>query len=226
MSSMSREGAGPEEREVQRLKRSTAFIAVTSRTSESVNRKSDEGVSLTQYMRLPVTQYVCVKIPLSATLERVRGNEFLLAVPDVRFFNIVVSPRVTAFVSQTNTNVVIESTKVVLKGSPFVESLNGCYDISVKTKFSWLDKGSEGGSRITSSSDIKVGVNPPPPFKYFPRKVLEATGNLAMKLALDQIEGAFLQALGRDYEKWAVSADYRMARAGSDTCVMEDTCEV
>ena len=179
-------------------------------------------MSLTKYMQLPVDQYVCVKIPLSATLERIEGNEFLLTVPKVRFFAISVIPYVTAYVSQNQDSVVIESAKVVLKGSPQVERLNGCYDIHVRTEFRWVDNLESGGRpKITSSSKIKVGVNPPSPFKHLPRVVLENTGNLAMKLALDQIEGAFLKALGADYDRWANDAEYRLMRAQSDMCNLE-----
>jgi len=77
-------------------------------------------------MRLPVDQYVCIKIPLAVTLERIVANGFLLSVPDVCFFKVSVAPRLKVFLSQTDSSVVIESTDVILGGSPFVESLKGC----------------------------------------------------------------------------------------------------
>lgn len=36
-------------------------------------------------------------------------------------------------------------------------------------------------------------VDPPSPFKYFGKTILESTGNLAMSIALRQIENAFVQ---------------------------------
>jgi DNA-binding transcriptional MerR regulator len=56
-------------------------------------------------------------------------------------------------------------------------------------------------------------VDPPAPFKYFSRKILESTGSLAMSVALRQIENAFVQALARDYANWACDGDYRRQRA-------------
>ena len=64
-----------------------------------------------------------------------------------------------------------------------------------------------------SKSDIKVWVNPPPPFKYFPRSILETTGNTVMNFALNTVETSFLEALGKDYEKWSQDANYRFERA-------------
>jgi hypothetical protein len=68
---------------------------------------------------------------------------------------------------------------------------------------------------ILSNSHIYVEVDPPPPFKFFPKKVLTSTGNLAMSIALKQIENAFVQSLSRDYERWATDKEYRMLRSGN-----------
>lgn len=130
------------------------------------NSVNSEGflLSLSDYMRLPVDQYVCIKMPLDAVLERDRSpesndcpNRFILTVPPgkadsihpalrplipfvtVRFFNLDVSPRLVCNVVQTDDSVVIRSNECVLRGSPFVESLNGCFKIDIKTVFKWKD---------------------------------------------------------------------------------------
>jgi hypothetical protein len=118
-------------------------------------------------MKLPVEQYVCIRMPLDATLERISGSAdmFNLTVPPVTFFNLQVSPMIHCRVYQTSDSVVIESKEVILRGSPFVVSLNGCYNINIKTVFKWLDAPSQ--KSIYSSSNIHVEVDPPAPFKYF-----------------------------------------------------------
>ena len=72
-------------------------------------------------------------------------------------------------------------------------------------------------SRTHSLTHIKV--NPPAPFKYFGKTILEKTGTLAMSIALRQIENAFVQSLSKDYEKWAVDKEYREKRAGKPRSV-------
>eukprot|EP00597_Dinobryon_sp_UTEXLB2267_P008733 CAMPEP_0170093358 /NCGR_PEP_ID=MMETSP0019_2-20121128/26461_1 /TAXON_ID=98059 /ORGANISM="Dinobryon sp., Strain UTEXLB2267" /LENGTH=657 /DNA_ID=CAMNT_0010314179 /DNA_START=131 /DNA_END=2104 /DNA_ORIENTATION=+ len=187
---------------------------------DSVNEMG-EPLSLSDYMRLPVDQYVCIKMPLDAVLERDSSlignsdssNRFILTVPPVRFFNLDVSPQLVCYVTQSNDTVTICSKECVLRGSPFVVSLNGCYKIDIKTTFRWTDTPSK--KSILSTSKIFVEVNPPSPFKFFGKPILESTGNLAMSIALRQIENAFVQSLARDYERWVTDQEYRESRAAS-----------
>ena len=181
----------------------------------------DPGFSLENYMKLPVDQYVCIKMPLDATLIRIKGNTFNLTVPPVQFFNLAVSPTIMCEVTQDAQSVIIESDSVLLSGSKYVVGLNGCYKIKIKTVFSWVDEGSEKNAKkvILSASSILVEVEPPAPFKYFSKRILESTGTLALSIALRQIENAFVTSLARDYERWALDAAYREVRANSCPCV-------
>lgn len=201
------------------MSRFNTFVDVSSSFEAKCKLRHDTGYSLQSYMKLPVDQYVCIQMPLDATLERMDGIMFNLTVPPVTFFNLAVSPMVLCRVSQSSQAVVIESNDVVLRGSPFVVSLNGCYKISIRTEFNWIDTAEK--KAILSRSEIHVKVDPPPPFKFFGKRVLETTGNLAMKIALRQIENAFVQALARDYERWAVDKPYRDDRAAGFCDVSE-----
>ena len=195
------------------LKPADAYIHVKSNTIQKIKNKADKDITLTQYMRLPVDQYICVDIPLAAKLEKLKegSNDFLLTVPPLNFFNLIVNPSVYAEVSQTDNSVIIESNKITLDGSQIVKELNGCYDVKVRTEFNWIDNDNQ--KCIISKSDIKVWVNPPAPFKYFPRSVLETTGNTVMNFALYTVETSFLRALGTDYEIWVIDEGYRLERA-------------
>ena len=188
-------------------------VRVASKFEARCEGLRDPGVELDTYMRLPVDQYVCIKMPLDATLTRVEGNLFDLTVPPVRFFNLDVSPTIHCLVTQNDDAVVIESDSVVLSGSPYVVGLNGCYKIKIRTAFKWLDLVDK--QSILSTSSILVEVDPPPPFKYFGRRLLESTGTLALSIALRQIENAFVSSLARDYERWARDSQYRIDRADS-----------
>jgi len=218
-------------------------IEVYSNFESPCNLASDEGIALTDYMKLPVDQYVCIKMPLDATLERMKpdnvmkflsnqnkdligyndltknptipNNYFNLTVPPVRFFTLDVSPSLVCRVKQSDDEIIIESDSCTLYGSPYVESLNGCYKIQIKTIFTWLD--SITYRAIKSKSTIVVDVDPPPPFKYFAKSLLEKTGTLAMSIALRQIENAFVQSLSKDYEKWALDNEYRIERQKQGT---------
>ena len=92
---------------------------------------------------------------------------------------------------QSDDVVTIRSKECVLRGSPYVVSLNGCFKIDIMTTFQWTDSAAK--KSIISTSKIFVEVDPPVPFKYFGKTILESTGTLAMNIALRQIENAFVQ---------------------------------
>eukprot|EP01041_Mallomonas_annulata_P010885 gene10885-22728_t len=186
------------------------IVKVKSNYEAKCSIESDPNISLSTYMQLPVDQYVCIKMPLDATLNRMDDVNFNLTVPPVRFFHLDVSPTIICQVTQTPNTVRIQSNNCVLRGSPFVEKLNGCYKIDIDTTFRWIDTNIKRS--ILSSSNIYVEVDPPAPFKYFGKTVLETTGTLAMSIALRQIENAFVQSLAADYDRWAVNSAYRRQR--------------
>ena len=196
------------------------IVSVSSKFETPCSMQSDPGVTLTDYMKLPVDQYVCIKMPLDASLERMAGTRFNMTVPPVRFFNLDVSPTILCDVQQTDNSIKIMSTECILRGSPYVVGLNGCYRMKINSEFRWTDDLKKRA--ISSTSDIYVEVDPPAPFKYFGKTILEKTGHLALSIALSQIENAFVQALARDYEKWANSKEYRTNRAGGLCGVFKD----
>ena len=209
------------------LSRSSAFMAAGAKDviidvksefeTEAVLKTDGSGVSLDDYMKLPVEQYVCIEMPLNSTLERIEGTLFNLTVPPVGLFHLEVSPMLICRVSQDEDSVVITSNDCTLRGSPYVVGLNGCYDFNVETRFRWED--SQESKVLKSSSKIYVEVDPPQPFKVFPRKVLSSTGHLAMSIALKQIENAFVKSLAADYARWANDEEYRVIRANGGCAV-------
>lgn len=58
------------------------FVRVSSSFKAPCSLESDNSkLSLGDYMRLPVEQYVCIKMPLDATLARADDSRFYLTVP-------------------------------------------------------------------------------------------------------------------------------------------------
>jgi hypothetical protein len=186
-------------------------LSVSSTFSTPCSMAADEGITLSSYMQLPVDQYVCIKMPLDATLERLEGSRFNMTVPPVRFFNLDLSPTILCDVTQSATSVKIVSNECTLRGSPYVVGLNGCFKMNIVSEFKWTDV--DNKRCISSASDIFIEVDPPPPFCFISNSILEKTGRIAMSIALAQIENAFVKALARDYERWAVDREYRVVRA-------------
>jgi Protein of unknown function (DUF1997) len=190
------------------------IVKVSSRSEVKCPSIPGNGVSLTDYMRLPVEQYAIVPLPGNAKLIRdEKTGVFVLTVPKLTFFTLECLPRVYCKVdtSPNGDAVRIYSDKCVLSGSKYVDKLNEHYWFSVRTQFTWVDSPSD--KRIKSKSDILVYVDPPPPFSAFPKSVLESTGNLVMQTALYYIEKTFIQALSEDYKRWATDSSYRARRA-------------
>lgn len=167
------------------------FIEVASNFETSCSLLADEGISLSDYMQLPVDQYVCIKMPLDATLERVEGSKFNMTVPPVTFFTLAVSPTIICDVTQGEESVRIVSDDCTLRGSPYVVGLNGCYKLKISSTFKWSDSPTK--KTISSVSTVGLEVDPPAPFKYFGKTALETTGKLALSISLKQIGNAFVK---------------------------------
>ena len=90
------------------------IIDVSSNFEHDCSLIRDYEVSLDDYMQLPVEQYVCIKMPLDATLERMHTTVFNLTVPPVKFFHLEVSPMLVCEVTQDENSVVIKSKYVEL----------------------------------------------------------------------------------------------------------------
>lgn len=191
------------------------IVSVQSRNEQTnIYSTAHSDLSLTTYMKLPVSQYALIKMPLGATLTKVLDTEeFKLEVPNVKFFHLECKPTVYCTVSKSEGGdvVTIRSEKCILGGSPIVDSLNAHYNFNVITQFTWIDKPRE--KSIVSNSKILVYVDPPFIFKAFPKALLESTGNLVMQVALNGVERMFIKALSEDYQKWATDEGYRIMRA-------------
>lgn len=191
------------------------IVSVNSKNDQrNVYSTADDSLSLTNYMKLPVSQYALIKMPLGATLTKVKDTEeFKLEVPNVKFFHLECKPTVYCTVSKSDRGdvVTIRSEKCILGGSPMVDSLNAHYNFNVMTQFTWTDQPTV--KTIMSTSKILVYVDPPFIFKPFPKSLLESTGNLVMQVALNGIEKMFIKSLSEDYQKWATNRAYREERA-------------
>ena len=66
---------------------------------------------------------------------------------------------------------------------------------------------------IEGWTEIGVGVDPPGPFKKFPRSLTQSVGDAVLSFTLRELEKAFLRGLARDYERWSSDKDYRIQRA-------------
>ena len=171
----------------------------------------DRNISLSDYMRLPVDQYVCIDMPMQAKLQRLERASFQLTVPPVNFFHLQVRPTVFCNVTQNQSAVIIQSDTCTLEGSPYIRALNKCFRFNIQTVFTWVDRPSH--RYIFSSTSLFVEVDPPPPFSSVPIPILERTGQLAMGTAISFIEREFITSLSRDYANWATNEKYRISRA-------------
>jgi|MDSY01.2.fsa_nt_gb hypothetical protein len=173
---------------------------------------NNQAVRLEDYMRLPVSAYAMLPMPAKASLARVPGtaNEFELCVPPLKFIFVEMEPRVRATVESYKDKVVITSDQCVISGSDMIHKLrlNDKFRFQVQTVFTW----DEHGGHIRSDSKVIVEAEAVGPFSFMPRPILEATGCQVMRLAVDMIQGAFLKALGADWERFATDAAYRATR--------------
>lgn len=184
------------------------YLSADSSFEARCTSANDENVSLSEYMRLPVEQYASLKMPLNASLKRINNRQFKLVIPSVKLFHLDVSPIMICDVVQTPQSVEITSNHCILSGSEYVDGLNGCFKFDVATKIQWTDTPAK--SAIQSLSKISLEVDPPHPFKFVGKKILESTGMVALNAI---IESAFVHSLAEDYERWAKDPAYRVSRS-------------
>ena len=68
------------------------------------------------------------------------------------------------------------------------------------------------GEAILSWVDVSILVDPPPPFNKLPSRILTATGNAVVGVALRSLMDSFSKELASDYVRWRSDPDYRSAR--------------
>jgi len=183
----------------------------------AVGQHASEAVPpLHCYMTLPVEHYTLLPLPLGATLQRVETEKdlFALSIPRVRFFNLTVKPTITVSVrvvsdDEADSAVVITVVRSRVDGDWADRlRLNQLFEIWGTTHFTWRT-----GSRIDSVTDLRVGIDPPPPFSRIPSGVLVRVGNAVLNAVCFQLQRVFLAALAVDYKRWAIDTDYRARRA-------------
>jgi len=64
-----------------------------------------------------------------------------------------------------------------------------------------------------ASTDLRVGLDPPPPFSSLPPGLLRRVGNGALNALTGVLQRAFLAALAADYARWSRDAAWRTERA-------------
>jgi len=116
-------------------------------SSSECDGSSNDVVTLSNYMRLPVEQYVLIEMPLGSSLTKIdnnevyKGEEFELVVPEITFFNLTLQPVVLCTVQPMEDRVVIFSDNCYLRGSSFIEKtrLNERFDFKVRCTLTWCD---------------------------------------------------------------------------------------
>jgi len=138
-------------------------------SSSECDGSSNDVVTLSNYMRLPVEQYVLIEMPLGSSLTKIdnnevyKGEEFELVVPEITFFNLTLQPVVLCTVQPMEDRVVIFSDNCYLRGSSFIEKtrLNERFDFRVSCTLTWCDEQNLVTADVSSGeyeSDAENGV--------------------------------------------------------------------
>lgn len=152
---------------------------------------------------------------------------------------VEVSPIVFAQVLVDKNEVRITSDKCIIEGSQFIQDfhINDFFEFKVNVLLTWndnindnvnhhhhhhhrgqhavIDAGDDasfGGPFIRAQSEIEIDLDPPGPFAFVPKQILEAVGNRAIQMTLGALQKNFMMSLGEDFERWVVDGEYQMER--------------
>ena len=136
-------------------------------SSSDCDGSSNDVVTLSNYMRLPVEQYVLIEMPLGSSLTKIdnnevyKGEEFELVVPEITFFNLTLQPVVLCTVQPMEDRVVIFSDNCYLRGSSFIEKtrLNERFDFKVSCTLTWNDEQKLVAADVSSDEDESDAEN-------------------------------------------------------------------
>ena len=172
-------------------------------------------VVLADYLALPPTHYTLLALPLGATLTRVEESErlFALTIPAVTLFTLTVKPTITVSVDvaapPAPPNVLIEVLDARVDGAWSDQlGLNERFEIYGTTV---IKLGGPDGESIDSLTDLRVGVDPPPPFSLLPIGLLTRVGNAVLNGVCGTLQRVFVRALARDAEAFAADPAARAA---------------
>jgi len=196
-------------------------VDVSDSVMVPVSEFCDPGAELEKYMKLPVSQYTLIELPLGGRLSRLNEHMFELKVPRVEIFSLWVEPQLVCQVSQETQPyqcVQVVSNDCRVDGTGSIPQLTECFHFYVKSYITWRNAepdayGVPQQPALICNSQIRVRLDPPLPFSVFPKELLEATGNAVMGASLKSLQGSFIKNLAKDYAKWATSADYRTTRS-------------
>ena len=153
-------------------------------SSSECDGSSNDVVTLSNYMRLPVEQYVLIEMPLGSSLTKIdnnevyKGEEFELVVPEITFFNLTLQPVVLCTVQPMEDRVVIFSDNCYLRGSSFIEKtrLNERFDFRVSCTLTWCDEQNLLTADVSSGeyeSDAENGVRKNK-FRFRNKEIIES----------------------------------------------------
>lgn len=185
---------------------------LTSSHGRSLDK--DSTVTLSDYLALPPTHYTLLALPLGATLTRVEESErlFALTIPAVTLFSLTVKPTITVSVdvapppAPPSVRIAVLDARVDGAWSDQL-GLNEKFEIYGTTL---IQLGGPDGQSIDSVTDLRVGVDPPPPFSLLPATLLVRVGNAVLNGVCGTLQKVFIRALAADARAFSAEPASRL----------------
>jgi len=188
-------------------------ISADVRATVPVNQRgTQEGTSLSTYMRLS-PEFVCgLDLPLGAKLQRCSDTGYLISLPRMDILDVWVQPTATAVTTSQEGMIAIKSNTATIVGSEQVESLGLTerYDCDADIKWS-----SAGQDAIVCNAKLVLHIDMPMPFSMMPKMITQTAGDTALRTTLSLLATDFTKSLAADYDKWASDEDERAKRAAA-----------
>ncbi|CAG9464258.1 unnamed protein product [Pedinophyceae sp. YPF-701] len=192
-------------------------VPVEAFSSAKVHDNADPSLSLDRYMRMPLEEFAQLQLPLGAKMTLAGNDHLELVVPDMRIFDLKISPHVLLRAERIEGDhpaLVMHVEKFELQGSQaIIRALNEAVTVVGSTKFSWQSAGKD--SHVYCSTNLELGGEPPGPFKLVPKGLLESTIATGMGSTVGLIQKPFMNRIADDFKRWASDPSFRGARAAT-----------
>jgi hypothetical protein len=173
----------------------TRFVA-----SQSVQLAvPEQPIPIQHYLRQPQRLVNALVDP--SRIEQLSSECFRLKMRPLSFMSLSIQPTVDMRIwADANSTIHLKSVGCDIRG---VEYINQRFSLNLVGQLTPSEV--NGETRLTGRADLQVEVDLPPPLRFTPKPLLEATGNGLLRSVLLTIKQRLMHQLLSDYRHWVMS---------------------
>lgn len=176
----------------------------------------EQPIPIEHYLRQPQRLVNALTDP--SRVEQLGEDRFRLKMRPLTFMHLSIQPTVDLKVwAEPDGSIQLKSVGSEIRG---IEYINQRFNLNLVGQL--YPQQLNGVKQLKGKADLEVQVELPPPFRFSPKPLLEATGNSLLRSVLLTIKQRLMYQLMADYRRW-VSAEAQEGQSGLVSGLSVDT---